>query len=335
MEAFREWLSQYVPREALDLVTTGLVLVGAVLFVSQNVRILRFLGRAAEAITAFVYKIFGKNINSINKKVMRSAYLNKDSMQYHIVKYFEDMIRNLDLERDGVTVTGMLLFISAASLVVTSVLNTVLHFGFSLFGLAFCAVWFVFFVLFRFVSLTRTERREALIMDAIDLMVSDIKDGVYNAMQRYLESDAFHPEIKPYIAEFVDNIKNKGYSFQESMLQLNSHLGHTFTDFAYKAIMYEEKRDDNMDDLFSTIIETNRNRRTLRAINNMAFNDLKMELILSLVIILGYGAMLMMTEPFVYEFFTTMTAGRVMIIADVVALGCVLLYITNIKAQSL
>jgi hypothetical protein len=266
---------------------------------------------------------------------MRSAYLNKDSLQYSIVKYFEDMIRNLDLERDGVTVTGMLLFISIVAFVITMFLNTLLKFGFSLFGLAFCAVWFVFFVLFRFVSLTRTERREALIMDAIDLMVSDIKDGVYNVMQRYLEADAFHPEIKPYIAEFVDNIKNKGYSFKDSMLQLNSHLGYTFTDFAYKAIMYEEKRDDNMDDLFSTIIETNRNRRTLRAINNMAFNDLKLELIISLLIILVYGAVLMMTESFVYEFFTTMMFGRILIIIDVVALGCVLLYITNIKAQAL
>jgi hypothetical protein len=99
--------------------------------------------------------------------------------------------------------------------------------------------------------------------------------------------------------------------------------------------MYEEKRDDNMDDLFSTIIETNRNRRTLRAINNMAFNDLKLELIISLLIILVYGAVLMMTESFVYEFFTTMMFGRILIIIDVVALGCVLLYITNIKAQAL
>lgn len=335
MKEFREWLSQYVPTEALDLVTTAIVIFAAVVFVSQNVRILRGIGRLCEGFMALIYKLLGKNINNINKKVMRSAYLNKDTMQYKIVKYFEDMIRNLDLERDGVTVTGMLMFITVCSVLISLVMNGLMHFGIFLFIPLVAAVWFVFFVLFRFWSLTRTERREALIMDAIDLLVSDIKDGVRNAIERYLDADAFHPEIKPYFMECIDNVKNKGFSFADAMLQLNSHLGYTFTDFAYKAIMYEENRDENMDDLFSTIIEVNRNRRTLRAINNMAFNDLKIELLVSLAIIIFYGGYLMGTEPFVFEFFTTSTLGRGIIIGDVFLLGFVLLYITNIKAKAL
>jgi hypothetical protein len=48
MEKFREWLGQYIPTSALDIVTTGLVLIGAILFVTQNVRILRWCGRLVE-----------------------------------------------------------------------------------------------------------------------------------------------------------------------------------------------------------------------------------------------------------------------------------------------
>ena len=48
---------------------------------------------------------------------------------------------------------------------------------------------------------------------------------------------------------------------------LNDKLGYNFTDFAQKAVLYEDKADETMEDIFSSIIETNRQRRTLRYIN--------------------------------------------------------------------
>lgn len=328
----REWLSQYVPTAALDFVITIIVIIGAILFVTQNTKILRFLGRLVNGVARFFSKIFGRRIKTWNTTVLRSAYLNKNTLQYKYVKIMEELLLNLDLHRDGVSVTGLTLFMVVSSLLITLVINSFMSFGWLL-ALVFVAVYIVIFILFRLVSLTQLEKREEMIMDAIDFIVSDIKGGVFNAMMRY--ENSFNPAIRPYFSECIDDIKNKGASFESAMLKLNGQLGNTFTDFAYKAIIYEAKADDGLEDLFSSIIETNRNRRNLRYINNQEFNALKIEFLLSLGIILAYVVLFGLSDPFTLHFLTQEVMGRVMIIADVIIIAAVLAFITQIKAKSL
>ena len=171
------------------------------------------------------------------------------------------------------------------------------------------------------------------IMDAVDFLVSDIKGGVFNAMMRY--EDSFNPDIRPYFSECIDDVKNKGASFEEAMLKLNAALGITFTDFAYKAIIYEAKADDGLEDLFSSIIETNRNKRNLRYINNIEFNNLKVEFLGSMGIILLYVIYSVATDEFTRWFISTQAAGKILIIVDIIIVAVVMAFITSIKSKSL
>lgn len=329
---FKAWLGQFVPPIAIDFAITIIVIIAAVLFVTQNERVLRLLGKLTGAITRWFSKLFGHRVRNFNTKLLRSAYLNKESLQYTIVKYFEDMIMNLDLQKDGVTVSGLLFFLLGSAAILTAMLNSLMSFG-MLLPIIYCAVVAILFIMFRLLSVSQLEKREEMIMDAVDFLVSDIKGGVFNAMMRYEHS--FNPNIRTYFSECIDDIKNKGASFEEAMLKLNAQLGPMFTDFAYKSIIYEAKADEGLEDLFSSIIETNRNRRNLRYINNIEFNSLRLEFLISVGMILAYGGMFMATDKWAMHFLTTTFLGRLMIIADVIIIAAVMGFITNIKAKSL
>lgn len=331
MKDFRAWLGNYIPTAALDIVIFAIILFGAIIFVTQNVKVLRIAGNILQKVGVIVNKLLGRRMQVINKRVLRSAYLNKDSLQYTIVKYFEDIIMNLELQKEGITVTGLLFFMLLSSFIATIFLDYLLKFG-TLLPFCFATVFFLVFTLFRLYALTRVEKREAMIMDAIDLLVSDVKGGIFNAMMRHQES--FNPVIRPYFIECVDNVRHKNFSVSAAVLELNKNLGVTFTDFAYKVIIYEEKGGESMENLFSSIIELNRNRRQLRYINDIKFNSLKNTFLITMLLIGSFAAFLMLTEPFVYTFFTENFGGRLMLIADVAAIGAVLAFITSIKAKS-
>lgn len=325
-------MSWGVPELLVDMVFTVLVIVAAFMFIMNNVRILQFLAKLLNGVAKLFSKKFGRSIKSWNTTMMRSAYLNKDTFQYTYVKAMEDLIMNLELHKDGVTVMGMTLFLFGSTLFLTLLLNSIVSFG-AVLPLAYGGIFAVIYIIFRLVSLTRLERREEMIMDAIDFLVSDIKGGVFNALMRYEES--FNPAIRPYFSECIDDIKNKGASFEEAILKLNAALGSTFTDFAYKAIIYEAKADDGLENLFSSIIETNRNRRDLRYINNMAFNSLRLEFLISVGATMLYAMAYLGRDDFVFEFLTQTFFGRLMIIIDILIVAAVMAFITEIKAKAL
>ena len=81
---------------------TVVVLIGGYIFVRYNVKILSLLGRLLQFLANVVYKIIGTPIKSADKRLLRAAYLNKESFAYRVVNYFEQMIVALDLHKDGV-----------------------------------------------------------------------------------------------------------------------------------------------------------------------------------------------------------------------------------------
>ena len=278
------------------------------------------------------YKLFGKTLKQLHVSFSRSADLNKYSFTYKVYHFFDELIINLDMKKDNVTVTGLLVFIGAISLAGGVVLGTVMNSIGMLFPIT-AALFYLIVVVFRFLGLMRYEQRESEIMDAVDLLVSDIRGGIYNAILRY--KDSFHPNIRPFFLSFIDDIQNKGYSFKQAMGILNDRLGPNFTDFAQKAVLYEDKADETMEDIFSSIIETNRQRRTLRYINNIKFNELRTQFIVSFLLIIGYGVFSALLDPFILEFLTQNAFGKCLLIGDIVVIAFVLSYLASIKAKSL
>lgn len=301
-------------------------------FVMYNNKILTKMEQTKKGSNSKFQKVIGKRLRSLNDRNEKVASVNKSSLNYKINTFFKDIIINLDMEKDSVTPVGLIVFICSISVVITMVLGTLLGSIMMIVPL-FCALFYLITVLFKFSSLMRYEKREAEIMDAVDLLVSDVKGGVFNAILRY--KDVFNPNIRPYFGEFIDDIQNKGYGFKQAMLKLNDKLGINFTEFAQKAILYEEKADSDMDDIFSVIIEMNRCKRTLRYINNQEFIKLRTQLVVSLIMIAGYCVFATATDPFLANFFLNRNEGKLLLVLDIVGVAGVLAYIAGIKAKSL
>ena len=295
-------------------------------------KIINVLVTSKDFVDKWYYKLFGKALKNMQVSFSRTADLNKYSFAYKVYHFFDELIINLDMKKDNVTVTGLLVFISSISFVGGLVLAYLMD-SFILLIPITAAFFYLIVVVFRFMGLLRYEQREAEIMDAVDLLVSDIRGGIYNAILRY--KDSFHPNIRPFFLSFIDDIQNKGYSFKQAIGILNDKLVPNFTDFAQKAVLYEAKADETMEDIFSSIIETNRQRRTLRYINNIKFNELRTQFIVSFLLIIGYGIFSALLDPFILEFLTQNSFGKLLLIGDIVIIAFVLSYLASIKAKSL
>ena len=170
-------------------------------------------------------------------------------------------------------------------------------------------------------------------MDAIDLLVSDVKSGIFNSIIRYQNS--FHESIRPYFLECIDDVQNKGYSFTTAMESLTDKLGYSFSDFAQKAIYYESKREEGSEGIFGAIIELNRQRRILRRENAIAFKTIKTSLIVSSLMIFAFAMYTGLTDPFISNFLSNTILGRIMILVDVLLVAFVINYLAGIRAKTL
>lgn len=302
------------------------------IFVYFNRQILRLIGHIRLGINNFISKHFGATFRTAEKKFRRTAYLRSEGLSYKIYRYFDDIIVNLNLQRSGVTVFGLLLFMLVMSLFITAIVGILFQFDLILDVVMYIASFIAVFIVFRFNSLSHKEKYETEVMDAVDLLVSDVKSGIHNAIVRYTAS--IHPDIRPYFIEFVDNTNTKGLSFKSAMLTLNERLGPTFSDFAHKAIMYEEKADAEFDDIFSAILEVNRHKRILRAKNNAAFQQLILTFIITFAMVAGFAVYVTLTEPFVRNFLVDNIVGKLMLISDFIIFIIVLGILTSLKARS-
>lgn len=316
----------------LKLAGAVAVVIGFGLLALYSNKIINALVMSKDFMNKWYYNFFGKSLKNMQIAFSRTAQLNKYSFAYKVYHFFDELIINLDMKKDNVTVTGLLVFIVSLSLAGGIVLAYIM----SSFGLLIpitAAFFYLIVVLLRFGGLMQYEQREAEIMDAVDLLVSDIRGGIYNAVLKY--KDSFHPNVRPYFMNFIDDIQNKGYSFKQAMGILNDRLGSNFTDFAQKAVLYEDKADETMEDIFSSIIETNRQRRTLRYINNVKFTELRTQFIVSFILIVGYAVFSALFDPFIFQFLTQNYFGKCLLIGDIVVVAFVLSYLASIKAKSL
>lgn len=316
----------------LKLFLTAVLLVIAAFIVLYSKKMLKWYLERQEKTQGFIYRLIGRRVKRFNTQMERASIAKQKSILARVNNYFKEMIINLDMEKDDVTPAGLLAFIGLVALSVTLIF-TFWSKEITLSIPMFASVFYLEIVLFRFIGLTQFEKKEARIMDVEDLIAMDVKGGVFNAIVRYQKS--FHPSVRPYFDEFLDNIQRRNYSFKQSMNILNHRLGYTFNDFAKKAIQYEEKADADMVEIFSSVIEINRQRRSLRHRNNVKFNELRLAMILSLVIIMGYALFAMLTDDFVNHFFTQVFFGKLLLIIDVLAVAGAMSYIAAIKSKFL
>ena len=177
------------------------------------------------------------------------------------------------------------------------------------------------------------ERREEQVMDAIDLIIPELKNGVKNSIATY--KDNFHPSLQGDFKSFLANIQDRGYSFPDAMFILSDSLGVIFKDFAQKSIFYEALGEPDMVDIFTDIVETNRLRRELRYTNNVAFGVLKTSFLISSLLTFGYFIFLMFTDTFSRQFFLTTDGGRILLVTILLVVFGVMSYITTIKSRAL
>ena len=311
-----------------------MIIFGAVfvLFVAFNKQILKFFGTIKVKINEFITKTFGSKFRGAEKKFKRKANLKNSGLYYSVYRIFNNIITNLNLQKSGVTVFGLLLFMVITSVALAAFIGVVFNFE-ALLMIPMAVVSFAgVFVVMEFKALGQKEKYEGEIMDAVDLLVSDVKGGIHNAIVRYMQS--FHPDIRPYFKEFVENVNTKGLSFKASMIVLNDRLGITFSDFAHKAIIYEEKADAEFDDIFSSILEVNRHKRILRAKNNAAFSQIITTFIVTFLAVAGYALYIAFTEPYVGTFLSSEIVGKILIIADFLIFIVIMGYLTYLKSKS-
>lgn len=302
-------------------------------FIKKNKFILEKLNRIKEVINKFYYEVIGKRVNNLQVRVARKANLNKDSKFFKVYNFYDNIIINLDMKIYNVTVTGLIVFMLAVALLAAFIITYTLK---SVGGITIVMTGVIFYLqttLFRLISLTKYEKREAEIMDAVDLLVSDVRGGVYNAIVKY--QDSFSPNIRKYFKGFIEDVQNKGYSFNDAIVILNDNLGPNFTEFTHKAILYEAKADKDLDDIFSTIIETNRERRILRYLNDIQFRKIRRDFLVSLALILGYIAFTVLTDKFIITFLTKSFYGKLLVVIDIFLVGWVMSYLAKIKSENL
>lgn len=321
-----------IPGGIATIVAVVAIIACGIIFVKYNVKVLGLLGKLGQLISKKLSGTVGTHMRTVNRRFKRSAELNINSVRFTIYRYFDEILVNTGLHRSGVSVAGLIFFIAFASIVSTLVALFILDLN--ILAIPALGVFFMLYVIiFRYVSLTRVEKNEEVIMDAIDLLVSDVKSGIFNSIIKY--KDSFHESIRPFFLECIDNVQNKGYSFEAAMEILTDQLGYSFADFAAKAIYYEANRQEGTEGIFGAIIELNRQRRILRRENAEAFNSIKVGLIVSFLAIGLFAVYTILSEPAIRAILIDSIVGRIVLIADIALIAFVFSRLTAIRAKML
>lgn len=328
-EQLREKIETYIPSIVIDILLLCLVLFLCMLFIKYNLKVLAWITRTGSKIYKFFGKLFGKFSKTANQTMYRQATINQNTRVSAIYKYFDDMITDMDMHKDGVTVFGLIMFLLLVTLFFTIIATYLFNLG-TLAIVAFIAIFYVDFTVLKIIVSTQVAHRESMILDAIDLLVSDIRGGVYNAIVRY-KDNGINPEIGTYFNEFVNNITQNGWTFTQAMQMLNKELGTTFTDFATKAILYENNQDEDTLEIFSATVEMNANKRMLREENNNIFAQVRLTFWLCLILIVGSAVLFCAFDAAVANVFLHSSIGRIMIVIDIFIVAFTLAKISALK----
>ena len=309
------------------LLITIVAIVAGVYFFSFQLQ--KFLSSAGTSIS----KKIGTFSTSREYAVQRYVYLHRGSIIAKLYNWINEQLIAAGMKRVGVTPVGYMLFWGTIAAITSIVIGILCNLNVFLYVVIFFILVAVFLVATRVFVAGKMEKREADVMDALDLIIPEIGSGVKNAIARYV--DNFSPSLQQDFKIFLSNIQDRGMSFEDAMFILADSLGNIFKDFAQKAVFYEALGEEDMRGIFDDIVETNRQRRELRYNNNLEFGVLRMSFIISSGITIGYFIFLMSTDWFSRYFFLTTTWGNILLVAIVLTIFGVLSYIATIKSRAI
>lgn len=309
------------------LLITIVAIVAGVYFFSFQLQ--KFLSSAGTSIS----KKIGTFSTSREYAVQRYVYLHRSSLIAKLYNWINEQLIAAGMKRVGVTPVGYMLFWGTISAITAIVIGIICNLNVFLYVVIFFILVAVFLVATRVFVAGKMEKREADVMDALDLIIPEIGSGVKNAIARYV--DNFSPSLQQDFKIFLSNIQDRGMSFEDAMFILADSLGNIFKDFAQKAVFYEALGEEDMRGIFDDIVETNRQRRELRYNNNLEFGVLRLSFIISAGITIGYFIFLMTTDWFSRYFFLTTTWGNILLVAIVLTIFGVLSYIATIKSRAI
>lgn len=281
------------------LLITIVAIVAGVYFFSFQLQ--KFLSSAGTSIS----KKIGTFSTSREYAVQRYVYLHRSSLIAKLYNWINEQLIAAGMKRVGVTPVGYMLFWGTISAITAIVIGIICNLNVFLYVVIFFILVAVFLVATRVFVAGKMEKREADVMDALDLIIPEIGSGAKNAIARYV--DNFSPSLQQDFKIFLSNIQDRGMSFEDAMFILADSLGNIFKDFAQKAVFYEALGEEDMRGIFDDIVETNRQRRELRYNNNLEFGVLRLSFIISSGITIGYFIFLMATDWFSRYFFLTTT----------------------------
>ena len=298
---------------------------------------LYFFSKQLQRILGNIGLKFSKKVGtySVSKEyvLQRYTYQHQKSPLTKLYNFVNEQLIALGYKRLGITVMGYLIFWLLISAVIGVIAILMLDLGLGFYPFLTIIIFFCTLIMTRVMVSERMEQRESDVMNAIDLIVPEVGNGVKNAIVAYL--DNFAPAIRDDFKAFVNNIQERGFSFEDAMFILQDNLGIVFKDFAQKAIYFENIGEKDMLEIFSDITETNRLRRQLRSENASAFITLKSTFLISVVMVVGYFIFLMLTDQFSREFFLMKTAGKFLLLVIILIIFGVLSYITSIKSRAI
>lgn len=309
------------------LLITIVAIVAGVYFFSFQLQ--KFLSSAGMSIS----KKIGTFSTSREYAVQRYVYLHRSSLIAKLYNWINEQLIAAGMKRVGVTPVGYMLFWGTISAITAIVIGIICNLNVFLYVVIFFILVAVFLVATRVFVAGKMEKREADVMDALDLIIPEIGSGVKNAIARYV--DNFSQSLQQDFKIFLSNIQDRGMSFEDAMFILADSLGNIFKDFAQKAVFYEALGEEDMRGIFDDIVETNRQRRELRYNNNLEFGVLRLSFIISAGITIGYFIFLMATDWFSRYFFLTTTWGNILLVAIVLTIFGVLSYIATIKSRAI
>ena len=271
--------------------------------------------------------------NDKEYELQRYVYQHNNSLLTKFYRFVNEQLIALGMKRLGVTVVGYVIFWGFSSFIIATVITYISKMGI----LAGPFIWALTFtgtmIMTRVFVSERMEKREADVMNAIDLIVPEVGNGIKNAIVMY--QDNFAPSVREDFKAFINNIQDRGFTFEAAMYILADNLGVIFNDFAQKSIYFESVGEKEMQEIFVDISETNRLRRQLRDENDAAFAGLKTTFIISTLMTFGYFLFVVFTDQFSRYFFLNSIPGKILLVIMVMTVFLVLSYISTIKSRAI
>lgn len=318
---------KYIVSQDVARIVIGVITVVVVYFFSYQFQ------TKVSKIIGFIGKKFGTYTTTKEHALQKYVYQHKNSIVSKLYKWINQQLIALGMKSQGITPLGYFIFWGFASLILAVVLGFVLGTSLMFVSLLWFVLWGCMLIMTRVIVSEKIEKREMEVMDAIDLLVPELHNGVKNAIITY--KDNVPAGIRDDFRAFVVNVQDRGFSFADAMYSLADGLGDVFLDFAEKSIYYESMGEKDLLDIFTDIVETNRLRRQLREKNNRRFRELKVTFIISSLMTFGYFLFLVSTDVFSRQFLLQSTGGNIILLIICIIIFGVMSFITTIKSRSI